>query len=198
MASTVTSLTLIQKLQQPGHEEAWARLSSRYGPILLAMARRSGCPQDECDDLLQETLAVVLNKFRRGEYEPSKGRLKSWLMGIAVNKLREFRRKRARQNKMRIEPASATGFWDRIPDEHEVSDIFEQEWQANVLSEALLEVRRQVDVPTFEAFRLYAVEGRDPGEVAAQLGMAREAVYNCKSRVLARLRRISEKLNEIW
>ncbi len=195
MPSTLTSLTLIQKLQEPGNEEAWVRLCERYRPILLAVIRRSGAPEAEHDDVAQETLAVILDKFRRGEYDRSKGRLKSWLAGIALNKIREFRRRRRRQSERTVESGSATGFWDRIPDTRELIDVFEHEWQAGLLGEALRQVRLQVDAKTFEAFKLYAIDGREPEDVAAHLGMAREAVYNAKSRVLARLRRTREELD---
>ncbi len=198
MPSTVTSLTLIQKLREPGNEAAWVRLCERYRPILVAVIRRSGTPEADLDDVAQETLAVILGKFRRGEYDPSKGRLKSWLLGIALNKIREFRRKRRRQSEQTFESGSATGFWDRIPDTRDLTDVFEQEWQAGLLGEALRQVRLQVDAGTFEAFKLYAIDGREPEDVAAHLGMAREAVYNAKSRVLVRLRRIREELDRDW
>jgi RNA polymerase sigma-70 factor, ECF subfamily len=197
MTSTLTSLTLIKKLQQPGNEQAWVRLCERYRPILLAVARRAGVPEDELDDLSQETLALLVEKFRRGEFDRAKGRLKSWLLGIAINKTREFRRKRRRQGRQVVEPGSATGFWERVPDERELVDIFEQEWRTTLLAEALREVRLQVDAATFEAFKLYAINGLAPADVAARLEMSRETVYNCKSRVLSRLRAIREELDEI-
>jgi len=197
MPSTLTSLTLIEKLQQPGNEQAWARLCDRYRPILLGVARRAGVPLDDVDDLAQEALVIAFDKLRRGQYDRTRGRLKSWLLGIAINKTREFRRKRRQQDRQMVEPGTTTGFWDRIPDGRQLADVFEQEWQSNLLGEALQEVRRQVDAATFEAFKLYAIQGLTPTEVAARLGISREAVYNCKSRVLSRLRQIRAELDEI-
>jgi RNA polymerase sigma-70 factor (ECF subfamily) len=42
---------------------------------------------------------------------------------------------------------------------------------------------------TWQAFWLYVVEDRPPDDVAAELEMTVEAVYQAKSRVLRRLRR---------
>jgi len=65
---------------------------------------------------------------------------------------------------------------------------FERQWRQVTFDEALDEVRLEVDPATFQAFDLYARKSRPAGEVARLLGLSRNAVYQAKTRVLARVR----------
>jgi RNA polymerase sigma-70 factor (ECF subfamily) len=49
-------------------------------------------------------------------------------------------------------------------------------------------IRAEFEERSWQAFWRVAVEGQDPADVAAALGLSRNAVYVAKSRVLRRLR----------
>ena len=93
--------------------------------------------------------------------------------------------------------AGTTRFLDRIPDDHELTDLFEQEWERAQLSACLQLARAHVDPQTFQAFRLYALEDWPADRVAANLGITRDAVYVHKSRVLRHLRELQRDMEEI-
>ncbi len=63
---------------------------------------------------------------------------------------------------------------------HEVNNL--------VVSIGLDLVRAEFENRTWEAFRRAVVEGQSPAQIAADLGMTIQAVYQAKSRVLRRLR----------
>lgn len=204
MDETKTSTLFLEGLRQPGNEDAWRCFNQRYQPMLLNFARRCGISEADAPDVVQDCLASFVQAFREGRYDRDKGRLRSWLQGIAFNKIREARRRFAHREKQapdRHPPdggSDATAFLDRVPDERQLSDVFEQEWERGVLAECLQQARRSVDPQTFEAFELVALKGCSPERAAEQLGISRNAVYLCKSRVLSRLRQLQQEIAELW
>jgi RNA polymerase sigma-70 factor (ECF subfamily) len=59
---------------------------------------------------------------------------------------------------------------------------------AGLMRRALELIRRDFEEHTFRAFWQTAVDGRPAADVAADLGLTVDAVYQAKSRVLRRLR----------
>jgi RNA polymerase sigma factor (sigma-70 family) len=200
MLTTVTSTALLQGLRQPDNDEAWRQFRVRYEPALHAVARRAGLQEEDACDVVQETFLIFVKRFRGGDYDRARGRLRSWLRGIILNKIREARRRLARPEIQVPDKTDATAFMNGIrdPDNDELGDTFEQEWERAVMVQCLEEIRRQVDEQTYEAFKMYALENRSALEVAEQLKISRNAVYISKNRVLKRLRQCREKMIEIW
>ena len=79
-----------------------------------------------------------------------------------------------------------------------MSQIWEAEWARSVLNQAMEEVRQQVKPQTMQAFELFAVQGWPAEKVAKQLGITENAVWIAKNRVLTRLRKAQEFLEENW
>lgn len=196
--STITSTALLDGLRQPDDAEAWRGFVTRYQPVLRAFARRAGLGEGDVEDMVQETLTAFLESLRAGKYDRDRGRLRSWLRGIAFNKAREAFRRLGKREVQMVDDSDATLPLNRIPDEHQLTDVFEQEWQRGVLSECLKEARRHVDAQTFQAFELYALHDWPPAKVAEHLGVSRNVVYLSKNRVLSRLREIQKDVEEIW
>ena len=63
-----------------GDEEAWAAVWQRYGPLVKAVARRTGCDSEEARDVVQRVALVALEKLASLR-DPKK--LAPWLAGIA-------------------------------------------------------------------------------------------------------------------
>jgi len=198
MQTTVTSTALLQGLRRDNDSAAWHQFVFRYEPMLIAFARRSGLPEEDARDVAQEALMAFVEAFRAGKYQPELGRMRSWLQGIAFNKIREARRRLAKQDVQVADSGSGTAFLDRIPDDASLKDIFDQEWEQAVYQQCLEEVKHQVGQGTFDAFRLYAIDDWDPQKVADHLGISRNAVYISKNRVLARLRKLQSQIAEIF
>jgi RNA polymerase sigma factor (sigma-70 family) len=176
-STTVNSLIILQGIREPDNSRAWGQFSDRYEPMLLAFARRSGFREEDARDIVQETLLVFVEAFRAGKYDRDRGRLRSWLQGIAFNKIREARRRLAKREVQAPDGTEGTDFMHRVADEQELTDIFDQEWERSVLAECLRQVRQQVEPHTFEAFELYAMQGWPVQKVAEHLGINPDAVY---------------------
>lgn len=198
MTTTIASTALLQALRQEDNSAAWRQFCDRYEPLLLAFTRRAGLGEEDARDVVQETLAAFVQGFRAGRYDPDRGRLRSWLQGIAFNKIREARRRFARPEVQVVDPGDGTRFMNRVPDDEELTDLFEQEWERAVLAECLREVRRHFDPQTLRAFKLYVLESRPAEDVARELGISRNAVYVGKSRVMAHLTELQKEIAARW
>ena len=77
-----------------GDSSAWRRIVERWAPRVHALLRAQ-CRDDElAEEIVQSTFCTLAAKI--GSYEES-GRFESWIFRIAMNRLRDEMRRRARQ-----------------------------------------------------------------------------------------------------
>jgi RNA polymerase sigma-70 factor (ECF subfamily) len=175
----------------------WTEFCNRYRPLVVSFSKRLGLSDADAQDAAQETLAVFVAAYRNGKYDKTKGRLRSWLFGIAHRKARDIGR-RNRRERIVADRGSNTGLVDQIPDEHGISQIWEEEWRQSILKASLAEVRRQVEPATMQAFELLMLKLLPTDQVATRLEMSPNAVLKAKRRVLARLREQFTHLQDNW
>lgn len=179
-------MTLLESLRVGGGSAAWDEFFGRYAPMLMAFARKSGLPDSDAQDAVQEVLMAVLRQFGRltEPFDRSRGPFKAWLRGVARNKMRDIRRRGRREA-----PGGHAAAEDAAVDES-MDAAFEDEWRRALLLDCLHEVAQRVDPAVYQAFEPYAVHGRPPGDVARLLGVTKNAVYISKTRVLKLAREI--------
>jgi RNA polymerase sigma-70 factor (ECF subfamily) len=182
-----TSLTLLQRVQGGGDEQAWPRLVSIYQPVLFGWLRRNGTPVQDAEDLVQEVLAVVIKELPR--FVPQQtGSFRGWLRAILGNRLRIF----WRQGRCRPLASGDSRLIDMaeacLDDQHVLSQEWDREHDRMVLARLLELIDKEFEPGTILAFRRTAVEGLGAEAVATELGISVAAVYIAKSRVLRRLR----------
>jgi RNA polymerase sigma-70 factor (ECF subfamily) len=175
-----TSLTWLGRLTGTPTEGDWKQLLDVYGPLLGNWLARAGVPPTDRDDLIQEVLVVVVRRV--GEFDRrGSGAFRAWLRGILANYLRKYFRERRPAgpaldpDELAAEDSALGRVWDREHDEH-------------LAARALRLVEGDFAPATWAAFRRQVLDGRPPGEVAAELGLSLNAVILAKSRVLKRLR----------
>lgn len=143
-----------------------------------------GLGQSDADEVAQQSLAEFVRVFREGRYDRAKGRLSSWILGIAHHtSLKVLRRARREGSGAPVGEA---------PDESALRAIWETERDREILSRAmgLLRDEAALDDRTLQAFELVALRGVPPSEVGPQCGMSVDQVYVAKSRVTKRLREV--------
>jgi RNA polymerase sigma-70 factor (ECF subfamily) len=67
-------------------------------------------------------------------------------------------------------------------------EFWEADYRRHLMARALELAQREFQPTTWEAFHAVVIAGRDPDEVAAELGLSVNAVYVARSRVIRRLR----------
>lgn len=187
ISPTTTTTQLLDRLHDPADEDVWRGFDSRYRPLIEGLARQMGLSAEDAADAAQSTIMDFLNGYRRGDYDRGKGRLRTWLLAIARRRIIDIFRARARL----IAPAG-TSLIENIPDERLAADWDEQE-QRVIYQQALLELHRNsnLDARTLDVYKLVAVDGVAPAQVADLFGIDVDHVYRVKYRVTTRLRELA-------
>lgn len=196
--SVLTNTDLLNGLADPSNDAVWHRFVTRYRTPLVAFAKRFGLNQQAGEDVAQETLITFLESYRAGKYQRDKGRLRSWLFGIAMNSVRRASRNAMRERVM-DGSGESTAFVERIADDDaSMSAAWETEWQQAVLRAALDQVRATAAPQTMRAFELYVLEGKPADEVAAEVGISRDSVFQAKRRLMQKVAVAVKTLSNDW
>jgi RNA polymerase sigma-70 factor, ECF subfamily len=196
--STITSVTLLEGLRDNANQDAWGRFDARYRPMILAFCRKLGLSPQDAEDVAQETLVTFLSAYREGRYEREKGRLKSWLFGMAQFRIGDFRRRVSRKEQLLADRTDVPGFLANVADPNTISRVWEEEWSRAVLRECMERVRQETDPVNMQAFELYTLQDWDPQRIADHLGITRQGVYRAKNRIMDRIKRLEKEIGEIW
>ena len=196
MARWVTTTQLLDELRMTNDTSAWSQFCNHFQPVVVQFAKQLGLSAVDAEDAAQETMATFFKAFSSGRYDPRKGRLSSWLFGVANRVILNLRGHRPLE---RLVPDKTTGtsFWDLVQDDHSIRQTWETEWRQMVLKKCLEQVQREFDARVFRASELYAVRGISVEEVCNELEISRNAVYIAKSRILVRLRRLAERFEQL-
>jgi RNA polymerase sigma-70 factor (ECF subfamily) len=177
-----TSVSLLERLRQPGAAEAWRRFVYLYTPLLYYWARGAGLPTHDAADLVQEVLVVLVQKLPEFAYDPARS-FRGWLRTILLNKWRE----RCRRFAARPDQAGDTGL-SGAESTDPTDALDEAEYQAQLVHRALQIMQAEFEPTTWKACWEVVVSSRPAAEVATELGVSVDVVYSAKSRVLRRLR----------
>jgi len=197
-----TQTNLLSAVRDSENREAWGHFYRIYAPMLRNFGRRLGVNETELDDLTQEVLMIAHRSLRDDIYDPTKGRFRMWLFGIARRQALAALRARGRRTRVQ-QPARPDGegidLLAQIEDprsEETMHQIWQQEWRYALLDEALRQIRTDVGEKEYEAFVLYAVNRQPAHKVAEQLGLTPSSVYVYKGRVLAAIQKWVEQFEE--
>jgi RNA polymerase sigma-70 factor (ECF subfamily) len=160
-----------------------------FSPLVYGWCRRAGLQAEDAADVGQEVFRAVFRKvgdFRRG---PEGGTFRAWLWTITRRKLLDFWEGR-RDRPAALGGSDAVTRAEQVPfREPEPSGPDEEQGEVALLCRrAVTLLQAEFEEETWRAFWEVVVDGRDPREVAANLGKTPNAVYLAKSRVLRRLR----------
>jgi RNA polymerase sigma-70 factor (ECF subfamily) len=195
--SSVTHTALLVGLRTSGNDEVWSEFYARYHPLLVAVGRRCGLNEQDAQDAAQDSLLAFAEAYQKGSYDRAKGRLRTWLFGIAINKIRDQQRRKGRQAAI-VEPSDKTRILNAAPDDHSISELWESEWERRLLQVCMENVCRHMEPATVKAFELFVLKEWPADRVAAQLGCTRNAVFKAKRRVLSRMRETYQHLQANW
>lgn len=180
-----TSASLLLRVRNPEDKESWATFERIYGDIIRSYCRYSNLQACDVDDVTQDVLTQVSLSIRSFEYDPAKGRFRSWLGTITANRIRKLLRKTGTLREVPLtvdldEPLPPGKCQD--PDSTWI-ELFSE----GVLAEACKIIRVEFEETTWKCFEQTWFGQQAPSEVAEAVGVSLRAVYINKSRVLKRL-----------
>jgi DNA-directed RNA polymerase specialized sigma24 family protein len=192
MPETITTTELLENLKSPSHRTAWELLDSRMRPVILAVVQRLGLAIEEAEEVAQAALVEVFEGYQNGKYQRGRGRLRSWVVGIARNLALDSMGRRARAG------GGLSGA--EVPDAARVSVIWDEEWNRFIAREAMARLRTEdkIDPRTVRAFELFALSGVPAEQAAVECKMTVGQVYVSKNRVAGRLQEIVGELTAAY
>jgi RNA polymerase sigma-70 factor, ECF subfamily len=185
-----TSLSLLDGLKVH-HPDAWRRLTQLYGPLVYGWCRRRGLQASDAEDVVQEVFLTVARRIGDFRHDQPGATFRGWLWTITRFKLGDW----IRRQDTRDPAAGGTDAHLRlqeIPDADSGSsvEVAPGGSTAGLYRRALDLIHAEFGDRTWQAFWRVAVEGQTPADVAADLGLTRNAVYLARSRILRRLREV--------
>ncbi len=191
---TATTTHLLLSLMTPGEEAAWVEIDHRYRPVLIGFLRHIGVRDHDVEDVAQQTLLEFCRAYREGKYNREKGRLGSWLIGIAQRQAASASRQRRRGDEQSAsidewlsDPARLTQLWEQ---QHERA-IYERAWET-------LRASCQFEERTIRAFELTALRAVPAEEVSRVCEMKIGDVYAAKCRVSRRLQELVASITSMY
>ena len=181
-----TSKTLLDKIAS-GDEISWNDFYEKYSPVIKAIAKFKGLDAAEAEDICQQVMLQFFKQSKTFKFDPGLARFRTYLGRIVSWKIADYYRKKRETSSEELEV---------IPVDSETEKLYMDEWRKVIIAEAEEELKKRVSPGTFQAYQLYAVQGRPVEKVAAFLACSVNQVYQAKRRCFAMLREILLKMNE--
>jgi RNA polymerase sigma-70 factor (ECF subfamily) len=191
-----TRASLLIRLRQPGNQEAWREFASLYEPLIYRLAARKGLQHADAQDLMQDVLVAISKGIDRLEIGEDKGRFRGWLFQIARNLIVNTLEKRQRL----VIGSGDSDICERLAQEPALSPheqtAYILEFRRELFHWASRSIRPEFQPPTWNLFWRTSVEGESIADTARELGLSLGAAYAARCRVLARLRKKIEEVDD--
>ncbi|MFR4222506.1 MAG: RNA polymerase sigma factor [Akkermansia sp.] len=168
-----TRKSLIARLENWEDQRTWDEFYRTYWRLIYSVALKAGLREDEAWDVVQETILSIAKQSKKNIYKPEQGSFKLWLWNMTRWRINDQFRKRKKDTAMLMNP-DAPGTLehpiDKIPDEgkNNFDQVWEREWQNNLLQAALERVKAKVSPKQFLRLLCPAGVGRGQGPPAAR------------------------------
>lgn len=178
-----TRSSVLAAVKDTGDAAAWARFFDLYAGFVFAIARSKGLASEDADDIVQGVFSELARKMPTFEYDRTKGRFRSYLLGLinwrVLDKLKADKRE-SELNAAYCEEKPAAPVTEAV--------FIDQEWQNAAFDEALRRLQEEVRPDHFAAFVESTVEGLDTETVMRLHGMTRDNIYQIRARFTAKLK----------
>ena len=185
-----TRQSLLSRLRNWQDQEGWREFFDTYWRLIYNVARKSGLADVEAQDVVQNTFLYLSRRMPNFRYDRARGSFKSWLRVVTRSRISAFRRSEKSVNAMLREPLAnveddASDPIEAIPDPaaEALDEVWQREWQANLLEAAFRRVRAKVSSQQLLIFRMASSEKLALSQVAKKLGVSLAQVYLARHRV---------------
>lgn len=183
-----TRLTLLEKIKDPDDREHWDYFLEVYGSFIKRIARDKG----QQDVNVEHVYNVVLNEVNKkiGEYDPGKGKFRSWLKTMVSRRCIDLFRKENRlptliddhfgtaEDSVRGRPT------DRLRDPgNSLETVWDQEEAGAVLRIAQRIAKAQVTPRNWQIFQCRVLRDWSVARVCETLGVTENVVNVAKAKV---------------
>lgn len=192
-----TSPSLLELLRQdPANQSAWTTFADRYGRLIHQWCGRWGLQQSDAEDVTQNVLLQVSRQMGRFEYDPN-GSFRAWLKTVAYRAWCDFLEQCRRRNDRGSGDTAVLQMLNSVEARDGFLEQLDEEWNRELLQEAMQRVQSRVRPPTWEAFRLMTQENLSGQQTADRLGMKVGTVWVAKSKVQKMIYEEIQKLDRM-
>lgn len=185
-----TNESLLDRLRADNAHDAWREFFATYWGVILRYARKLGLRPDQAEDVLQETMVVLMRTLPEFVYDRRKGRFRNFLLTIVHRRALAALRRDSRLRNVTWEAQPVLSAEDPFGNNGASDREALARWQDSLLEEAIRRMRQdgRFSGNTLAVFEAYVVR-REPAEVVARrFRLAENAVYQIRNRLLRRLR----------
>jgi RNA polymerase sigma factor (sigma-70 family) len=176
-----TSATLLGRLRQvPPDQAAWALFADRYGRRIYGWCRQWRLQEADAEDVTQGVLLKLAEKMRAFEYDSARS-FRAWLK--TVTRHAWFDSCSAGKAPVAAGGSQALGMLHTVEAREDLVARLGEEFDRELLEEAMARVRVRVVPRTWDAFERTALRGESGAEVAHALGMKVATVFVARSKV---------------
>lgn len=196
-----TRMSLIEKVRN-GDEISWTEFYERYAPVIRYVGSfRYHFNDAECDELIQNTMCKFYDTSGKYTRRPGIAKFRTYFATVIRSQAIDYIRRNARLQEVELPEAVAGGV---SPEDDEKNpefiaracdETFMHEWRMALFQDACNELRDRVSETTYQAFEMYAVQGRNAASVCDALGITTNQLYVAKNRCLNILREIIARYN---
>jgi RNA polymerase sigma-70 factor (ECF subfamily) len=196
-----TRWTLIGRLKNIDDQESWREFFNIYWKLIYGVARKCGLTPADAQDVVQDTVLRVCKKMPEFKADPAHGSFKGWLLWQTRGRILDQIRKRkpeAVARKHYSQDSSETPTEERVPDPtgNALEQIWDNEWERNLISRALEKLECQVNSQHYQIFVLYAIKQHSPQQVAKVAGVKTNEVYLIKNRLMPHFKQAIKQIEE--
>lgn len=192
----ITHQSLLIRVRNPSDADAWSQFVELYGPLVYQFGRKRGLQDADASDLTQTVFQAICGQIRRMDYDPRLGSFRGWLFGVVRNQLYKLHSKRERSPQGSGDTGAHKLLAEQPTREGNEEMLWQQEYERRLFLYAAEKVQPCFEASSWQSFWQTAVEGKCPNTVAKELQMTVGAVYTAKSRVLERIKREIQQLND--
>jgi len=189
-----TSITLIQKMRNQYDESSWNRFTDAYTPYMRMIILSMGLRHHDTEDLVQSIILKAWKNLPDFNYKPDSGSLRSWLKTITKNTVLSFLKKKSTKEAS-LDEIQENSVMDHNPvTEAEIYDCMDKQWEIYISNLAWDNVKDEFGETVQQIF-LKLSKGESIEQIAVDLDVKENTVYQSRKRVKNRLYREIRRLN---
>jgi RNA polymerase sigma-70 factor (ECF subfamily) len=183
-----TRQSLLSRLRDWQDHDGWREFFDTYWRLIYRVARQSGLEDAAAQDVVQTTFIYLARRMPKFRYDPERGSFKSWLRRVTRSRISVFRRRAEAKEpplpELQLEDDDVP-VWESIPDPagDRADEIWQKEWDDNLLKAALRRVSAKVSAQQLMIFELAALGEVPLKQVACKLDVSLMQVYLARHRV---------------
>jgi len=198
-----TRYSLLSRLQNRDDQDSWRDFFDTYWRLIYSIALKSGLTEAEAQDAVQETIICVAKDIEKFKRDRSLGSFKGWLRNLTRWRIADQLRKREPavliENAPPAENTGSSGLSEvSDPADCVLENIWEEEWQSNLMETATERVKRRVKEEHYQIFELNVIRQWPANKVAGTLGVNIAQVYLAKYRIMALIKKEVRLLEKQW